>query len=45
MDVVRATRVGQSRKKMPRKKDRRIFSKTASRVRSENYTMRGGTRL
>jgi len=45
MDVVRASRMGMSRKRMNRRKDRKVFARTASRVRPENVTMRGGTRL
>jgi len=45
MDVVKATRLGLGRKRMKRKRDRKVFSKTAARTRSVNLTMRGGTRL
>jgi len=45
MDVIRASRQGLGRKRMGRKRDRKVFSRTASKMRTVNVTMRGGTRL
>lgn len=48
MDVFKARRQGMGRKRMKRRKDRRVFSKSASKVRRENVSsrpMRGGIRL
>lgn len=48
MDVFRATRKGLGRKRMNKRKDRKFFSRNASKMRRENFmgqTMRGGTRL
>lgn len=48
MDVGRASRFGLHRKTRSSGRDRKVFSRTASRTRRENrprYVMRGGTRL
>lgn len=45
MDVVKASRFGLGRKRMKPRRDRKVFSRTARKSRSENYTIRGGTRL
>lgn len=48
MDVGRASRMGRGRKQMKRKRDRKVFSRTAQRQRGENMLsnpMRGGVRL
>lgn len=49
MDVIRASRMGRGRKRVSRRRDRKVFSRTASKSRSANYVsgqpMRGGTRL
>lgn len=44
MDVVKASRYGLGRKRMSKRRDKRVFSKTANKTRIENV-MRGGTRL
>lgn len=45
MDVIKASRLGLGRKRMKPRKDRKVFSKTARKMRRVNMTMRGGTRL
>lgn len=48
MDVGKASRLGLYRKTRERKKDRKVFSRTAGRTRRENVSanpMRGGIRL
>lgn len=46
MNIERSIRFGQGRKRMRnRRKDRRVFSKTARKMRPLNVTMRGGTAL
>ena len=50
MDVVKASHMGLHRKKREKKRDRKVFSRTAGRTRRENINvtsrpMRGGIRL
>lgn len=50
MDVGKASRLGLYRKTRERKRDRKVFSRTAGKTRKENFglrnaVMRGGGRL
>jgi len=48
VDVVRAGNYGRKRKRLSRRTSRKVFSRSASRTRSENVMMapmRGGIRL